>query len=168
MDRDTLIKEYAAIIDQQKEEIASLKNTISYLRADLLNPPPDVQEKVLLDLEIHDKLKNLEEIIGRQGKMILNLEDELDELNTIALKDKETADALKKELEEYRSIAEKMGAAKAVSEKEQWEKCADKLFSFAEIVKAIEGNSTRNPEYYNRACGVIEEYNRLKGNEQRN
>ncbi len=66
------------------------------------------------------------------------------------------------ELEYYRGFAEQLGAKKAVSEKQQWEACADKLFIFAEIVKAIEGNSTRNPDYYNRACEVIEKYNRLK------
>jgi hypothetical protein len=38
----------------------------------------------------------------------------------------------------------------------------NKTLHFAEVVKAIEGNSTRNPEYYNRACEVIEEYKRLK------
>jgi chromosome segregation ATPase len=158
MDRDTLIKDYAAIIDQQREEIANLKNTISYLRADLLNPPPDVQEKVLLDLEIHDKLKNLEEIIGRQGKMILNLEDELAELNTIDLKDKETADALKKELEEYRSIAEQMGAAKAVSEKEQWEKCADLMIPYVEEILAI----VQDEGLYKMVKLVVDRYNELK------
>jgi hypothetical protein len=79
-------------------------------------------------------------------------------------KQKEEISGLHAELEYYRGFAEQLGAKKAVSEKQQWEACADKLFIFAEIVKAIEGNSTRNPEYYNRACEVIEEYNRLKSN----
>jgi hypothetical protein len=43
-----------------------------------------------------------------------------------------------------------------------WEKIADQLIGFAEIVKMTEGNSTKNSEYYNRACEVIEEYERLK------
>ena len=45
---------------------------------------------------------------------------------------------------------------------DSWEKCADHLIDFAEIIKATEGNSTRNSEYYNRACAVIETYKRLK------
>jgi hypothetical protein len=79
-------------------------------------------------------------------------------------KQREEIKGLHAELEYYRGFAEQLGAKKAVSEKQQWEACADKLFIFAEIVKAIEGNSTRNPDYYNRACEVIEEYNRLKSN----
>lgn len=77
-------------------------------------------------------------------------------------KQREEIRGLHAELEYYRGFAEQLGAKKAVSEKEQWEACADKLFTFAEIVKAIEGNSTKNPEYYNRACAVIEEYKKLK------
>jgi hypothetical protein len=42
-------------------------------------------------------------------------------------KQKLEIEGLKAELEEYRSIAEKMGAQKAISEKEQWGKCAEKL-----------------------------------------
>ena len=44
----------------------------------------------------------------------------------------------------------------------RWEACAEKLISFAEIVQAVEGNSTRNPEYYNSACEAIEMYKKLK------
>ena len=51
---------------------------------------------------------------------------------------------------------------------EVWEKIADQLIDFAEIVRATEGNSTRNAEYYNRACEVIEEYKRLKNETQSN
>ena len=45
---------------------------------------------------------------------------------------------------------------------DDWKGCADKLIHFAEIVREVEGNSTRNPEYYNSACKAIERYNRLK------
>jgi hypothetical protein len=48
----------------------------------------------------------------------------------------------------------------------KWEACADKLIIFAEIVREVEGNSTRNPEYYNSACAAIELYNRLKNETQ--
>ena len=44
----------------------------------------------------------------------------------------------------------------------KWEACADKLISFAKIVREVEGNSTRNPEYYNSACKAIEMYKKLK------
>ena len=43
-----------------------------------------------------------------------------------------------------------------------WEACADKLISFAEIVREVEGNATRNTEYYNSACEAIEMYEKLK------
>ena len=43
-----------------------------------------------------------------------------------------------------------------------WEGCADKLFSFAEIVREVEGNSIRNPHYYDSACEAIEQYKKLK------
>ena len=43
-----------------------------------------------------------------------------------------------------------------------WEACADKLIIFAEIVREVEGNDVRNPDYYNSACEAIEQYNRLK------
>ena len=46
--------------------------------------------------------------------------------------------------------------------REQWEACADKLIIFAEIVREVEGNSTRNPEYYNSACKAIEMFKKLK------
>ena len=45
---------------------------------------------------------------------------------------------------------------------DEWEKCADSLIEFAKIIQATEDNSTRNPEYYNRACEAIETYNKLK------
>jgi hypothetical protein len=102
-------------------------------------------------------------LIGKKLKQeIETLKQELDSALTLAEIATKKEKSLKEELEEYRSIAEKMGAGKAISEKEQWEKCADKLMIFAEVIKATEGNSTRNPEYYNRACEVIEEYKRLK------
>ncbi len=77
---------------------------------------------------------------------------------------KEEISGLHAELEYYRVFAEQLGAKKAVSEKQQWEKCADKLFTFAEIVQEVEGNDVRNPDYYNSACEAIKEYNRLKSN----
>lgn len=43
-----------------------------------------------------------------------------------------------------------------------WEACADKLIIFAEIVREVEGNSTRNPEYYNSSCKAIEMFKKLK------
>lgn len=43
-----------------------------------------------------------------------------------------------------------------------WEACAEKLISFAEIVREVEGNATRNTEYYNSACEAIEMYKKLK------
>jgi len=43
-----------------------------------------------------------------------------------------------------------------------WEACADKLIIFAEIVREVEGNSTRNSEYYNSACKAIEMYKQIK------
>lgn len=43
-----------------------------------------------------------------------------------------------------------------------WEACADNLLSFAEIIRATEGNATRNPDYYNSACAAIEQYKKLK------
>ena len=46
-----------------------------------------------------------------------------------------------------------------------WEACADKLISFAEIIRATEGNATRNPDYYNSACAAIEQYKKLKNYE---
>jgi len=67
-------------------------------------------------------------------------------------------DKLKKELEEYRNIAERMGAAKAISEKEQWEKCADRLFVYAEETQA----TITNRALYEVVCEDIAEYKRLK------
>lgn len=64
--------------------------------------------------------------------------------------DKEAILCLTKEVEE---LSAKLRA---------WEKCADRLIDFAKIIQATEGNSTRNPEYYNRACEVVEEYKKLK------
>lgn len=43
-----------------------------------------------------------------------------------------------------------------------WEACADKLIHFANIVREVEGNATRNPHYYNSACEAIEQYEKLK------
>lgn len=45
---------------------------------------------------------------------------------------------------------------------EAWEACADKLIHFANIVREVEGNATRNPHYYNSACKAIEQYEKLK------
>lgn len=49
-----------------------------------------------------------------------------------------------------------------------WEACAEKLISFAEIVREVEGNATRNTEYYNSACEAIEQYNQLRNETQSN
>ena len=49
-----------------------------------------------------------------------------------------------------------------------WEACADKLFSFAEIVRETEGNDVRNPHYYDSACKAIKEYIELKNETQSN
>lgn len=120
---------------------------------------------------------------------------------------KKTIQDLTAELEEYRSIAENVGAAKAVSKKEKlekiindtlielpeifivdhipesipeivrywirsyaeeyslrekWEELADNLIVFAKIVREVEGNATRNTEYYNSAYEAIEQYEKLK------
>lgn len=75
---------------------------------------------------------------------------------------KKTIQDLTTELEEYRSIAENIGAEKAISEKDKWEKCADELIIFAKIVREVEGNATKNTQYYNSACEAIEQYEKLK------
>jgi hypothetical protein len=78
----------------------------------------------------------------------------------------ELIDRLKKELEEYRSIAEQMGAAKAISEKEQWEKCADSLVDYAhEFVAHLSlwgKGYVRYDKDIQQAEDAIEEYQRLK------
>jgi hypothetical protein len=66
-------------------------------------------------------------------------------------------DNLTTELEEYRSIAEKFGAAKAISDKAKWEELAGELIGFAELIRHIEGNDTRNAAYYKAAGEAIEE-----------
>lgn len=53
-------------------------------------------------------------------------------------------------------------AAEECSLREKWEELADKLIVFAEIVREVEGNATRNTEYYNSACEAIEQYEKLK------
>lgn len=50
----------------------------------------------------------------------------------------------------------------------KWEACADKLIIFAKIVREVEGNATRNPDYYNSACEAIEMYKKLKNETQSN
>jgi hypothetical protein len=60
-------------------------------------------------------------------------------------------------LEDYAAIIDEQRA-----KLKAWEACADKLFSFAEIIRATEGNATRNPDYYNSACAAIEQYKKLK------
>ena len=67
-------------------------------------------------------------------------------------------DNLTTELEEYRSIAEKVGAAKAVSDKAKWEEVADMLFVYAEEVKC----GTHNHALWEAACQDIEKYRKLK------
>ena len=75
---------------------------------------------------------------------------------------KKTIQDLTAELEEYRSIAENVGAEKAVSDKAKWEELADKLIGFAELIWQIEGNDTRNAAYYKAAGEAIEQYKKLK------
>ena len=53
-------------------------------------------------------------------------------------------------------------AAEECRLREKWEELADKLISFAEIIRKTEGNSTRNAQYYNSACQAIEQYKKLK------
>ena len=74
-------------------------------------------------------------------------------------KQAELIDKLKQELEEYRSIAEKVGAAKAVSEKEQWEKCADHMYYYT-LTYPIEIDY---PQGRIDRDKVVEEYKKLKG-----
>jgi predicted RNase H-like nuclease (RuvC/YqgF family) len=57
---------------------------------------------------------------NRQAELIDKLKQELDAALTLAEIATKARDDIKKELEEYRSIAEKVGAVKAVSEKEQY------------------------------------------------
>jgi hypothetical protein len=80
-------------------------------------------------------------------------------------KQKLEIEGLKAELEEYRSIAEKVGAQKAISEKEQWEKCADDLIDYAhgfvENVSLWEGYN-RYDKKIKLAEDAIEAYNTLK------
>lgn len=83
----------------------------------------------------------------------------------IIYKQKLEIEGLKTELEEYRSIAEKMGATKAISEKEQWEICADDLVDYAhEFVSyrsTWEGYDRNNTEI-KKAEDAIEAYIKLK------
>lgn len=51
-----LVKDYAKIIDELREELAREKKTCNNLREELKNPPPDVQEKVLDMLEVNKRL----------------------------------------------------------------------------------------------------------------
>lgn len=60
-------------------------------------------------------------------------------------------------LEDYAAIIDEQRA-----KLKAWEACADKLFSFAEIVRETEGNDVRNPHYYDSACEAIEQYKKLK------
>ena len=68
------------------------------------------------------------------------------------------AENLETELEEYRSIAEKVGAEKAISDKAKWEELADKLIAYAEEVKC----ETACQALLEAACQDIEEYRKLK------
>ena len=60
-------------------------------------------------------------------------------------------------LEDYAAIIDEQRA-----KLKAWEGCADKLFSFAEIVREAEGNDVRNPHYYDSACAAIEQYKKIK------
>ena len=66
---------------------------------------------------------------NKQAELIDKLKQELDAALTLAEIATKARDDLKKELEEYRSIAEKVGAAKAVSEKEQYKDVLEKILS---------------------------------------
>jgi hypothetical protein len=86
------------------------------------------------------------------------LKQELDFALTLAEIATKKEKRLKEELEEYRSIAEKMGAGKAISEKEQWEKCADRLVVYAEEIQC----TVRNQAVYEAVCEDIKQYKTLK------
>ena len=71
---------------------------------------------------------------------------------------KKTIQDLTTELEEFRSIAEKVGAEKAISDKAKWEELADKLIAYAEEVKC----ETACQALLEAACQDIEKYRKLK------
>lgn len=71
-------------------------------------------------------------------------------------------DNLTAELEEYRSIAEKVGAAKAISEKEKWEACADRLIVYAKKIQSTMLVTSSTSAFYEAVCEDIREYNNLK------
>lgn len=54
-----LVKDYAKIIDELREELAREKKTCNNLREEFKNPPPDVQEKVLDMLGLNKRMVDL-------------------------------------------------------------------------------------------------------------
>ena len=106
----------------------------------------DTIEYIEVVLSEHDKNMNNDQIKAYSDQTI-----EIQEL-------KKTIQDLTAELEEYRSIAEKIGAEKAVSEKAKWEEIADMLFVYAEEVKC----GTHNQALWEAACQDIEKYRKLK------
>lgn len=100
-------------------------------------------------ININDLVKDFARLIDIQKKEIIDLQAEL---------------------QEYRSIAENVGAEKAVSEKEAWKKCAENLVDYA---REFVANLSQWGKGYGRydddikqANAAIEEYERLK-NENR-
>lgn len=91
---------------------------------------------------IHYDDNGIEHMFKANGRTVLVLEEENEEIK------QDLMNELKEGIDEPRAT--------------DWEKIADQLIGFAKIVKMTEGNSTKNSEYYNRACEVIEEYKRLK------
>jgi hypothetical protein len=81
-------------------------------------------------------------------------------------KQREEIRGLHAELEYYRGFAEQLGAKKAVSEKEQWEACADGLIDYAhEFVHQLSlwgKGYDRNDRQIKHAEDAIEEYLKLK------
>jgi hypothetical protein len=88
-------------------------------------------------INIHDLVKDFARLIDIQKKEIIDLQAEL---------------------QEYRSIAENMGAAKAVSKKEAWEKIADHFYPYVQAYV----NTAKNAQSHQEANQLIAEYKTLK------
>jgi len=70
---------------------------------------------------------------------------------------------LQAELEYYRGVAEQLGAEKAVSEKEAWEKIADHFYPYVHAYVIM----TKSSHAQQEANAVIAEYKRLKNENKR-
>jgi len=88
-------------------------------------------------INIYDLVKDYARLIDGQRKEIIDLQAEL---------------------QEYRSIAENVGAEKAVSEKEAWEKIADHFYPYVHAYVIM----TKSLHAQQEANAVIAEYKRLK------